>query len=494
MRLTGILRGIPVEGKFPTDIEISALENDSRNSGPGTLFAAASGYTDNAHDFIPDAYSRGCRAFIIGIAYSDEFCRRFPDAVFIPVADMRYALAISAKNFYGDPTARFRLIGITGTNGKTTTAFTAYSILRKLGCRAGLIGTIEYRINDRIVPATNTTPDILALNRLFAEMAAEGVEYVFMEVSSHSLALGRVLGLEFDTMAFTNFTQDHLDFHGTMENYLNEKLKIFDLLHASIKTDKAALINLDMPVFPEIKEYSGKRGGYKFRTYSIRDGRADYYSRILDLNPRYTHFELNGSRLEIGMIGDPNVYNYTLASAILIENGFPLDSFSGLLKTLHTRGRMERVHTEGGFDIFIDYAHSPDGLINLLQTMRKVVPDGGRIITLFGAGGDRDRTKRPLMGQAASEYSDTVVVTSDNPRTEDPDAIIHDILPGITGEHEIIPDRREAIRHSIDIARPKDIIVLAGKGHEDYQIIGKTKHHFSDREEAETYLKEKGLA
>ena len=494
MHLHHILRNIALPDDLPADAEISALENDSRSAGPDTLFVAASGYTGNSRDFIPDAYSRGCRTFVVDSEFAPDLHAKFPAADFIPVADIRHALAYSAKNFYGDPSARMRLIGITGTNGKTTTAFTAYSILRKLGVRAGLIGTIEYRINDRIVPATNTTPDILALNRLFAEMAAEGVEYVIMEVSSHSLALGRVLGIEFDTMAFTNFTQDHLDFHGTMENYLCEKLKIFDLLHTSVKTDKSALINLDMPVFPEIKAYSGSRGGYEFKTYSIRDTRADYYSRVTDLNPRYTRFELNGVPLEIGMIGDPNVYNFTLAAAILMGHGFALDSFSGLLKTIHTRGRMERVHTEGGVDIFIDYAHSPDGLINLLQTMRKVVPPGGRVITLFGAGGDRDKTKRPLMGQAASEYSDIVIVTSDNPRTEAPAAIIEDILPGVTGAHEVIPGRREAIRHAIDIARPKDIIVLAGKGHEDYQILGKIKHHFSDREEAENYLTEKGLA
>ncbi|NPV00493.1 MAG: UDP-N-acetylmuramoyl-L-alanyl-D-glutamate--2,6-diaminopimelate ligase [Brevinematales bacterium] len=494
MRLHHILRNIAQPDDLPADTEISALENDSRGAGPDTLFIAASGYTDKSRDFIPDAYSRGCRIFVVDSEFAPGLRAEFPAADFIPVADIRHALAYSAKNFHGDPTARMRLIGITGTNGKTTTAFTAYSILRKLGIRAGLIGTIEYRINDRIVPATNTTPDILALNRLFAEMAAEGVEYIIMEVSSHSLALGRVLGLEFDTMAFTNFTQDHLDFHGTMENYLNEKLKIFDLLYTSVKTDKTALINLDIPEFPRIRAYSGTRGGYEFKTYSIHDARADYYSRIIDLNPRYTRFELNGVPLETGMIGDPNVYNFTLASAILMEHGFALGSFSGLLRTIHTRGRMERVHTEGGFNIFIDYAHSPDGLINLLQTMRKVVPAGGRVITLFGAGGDRDKTKRPLMGQAASDYSDLVIVTSDNPRTEDPDAIIEDILPGVTRAHEVIPGRREAIRHAIDIARPKDIIVLAGKGHEDYQILGKIKHHFSDREEAENYLTEKGLA
>ncbi|OHD53689.1 MAG: hypothetical protein A2Y33_07140 [Spirochaetes bacterium GWF1_51_8] len=497
MLLNDILKNIEISGAIPVGIEIANIENDSRKVDPGTLFIAASGYVDDAHVFIPDAYLRGCRYFLIDAARYDEFGVSYPEGVFLPARDIRHALAFAAKNFFGDPTSKMKLVGITGTNGKTTTAFTVYSSLMKLGHQTGLVGTIEYRIGGSVVPATNTTPDILALNRLFAVMAAAGVEYTVMEVSSHSLALGRVLGLEFDIMAFTNLTQDHLDFHGSMDAYLDAKLKIFDMLEISAKTGKAAIINRDMPVFDKIQSYAGTRKGFIFKTLSLHDSSADYHSEVKELTPRFTRYLMNGDPFEIGMIGDPNVYNFTLASAILIELGFAPVVFKPLLKDIHTRGRMERVHTSGDFDVFIDYAHSPDGLINLLQTMRKVVPSGGRVITLFGAGGDRDRTKRPLMGKAASEYSDIVIVTSDNPRTEDPDMIIRDILPGVEGrakEYTVEPDRLTAIRKAIDLARPKDVIVVAGKGHEDYQIVGKIKHHFSDREEVETYLKDKGLS
>lgn len=491
MKLSDLTKDLGLKGDCASEMQIESVVNDSRKAGSDTLFVASSSYVEDAHPFVRDAYDRGCRVFVVGEQRRQELSGQFPDAHFFGTDRLSRTLAMLAKRWFGDPASKLKLIGITGTNGKTTTASTVYRILRSLGKNAGLIGTIEYRINDEVIPATNTTPDALALYELFARMAQAGVEYAVMEVSSHSLELDRVTGLEFDISAFTNLTQDHLDFHRTMENYFLAKMKLYDLMNASKKPQKVALINADIDSYDNICQYIKQYPNITARSYSIRNPKCDYYSKIVDLTPGTTRFELNGAPLEIEMIGEPNVYNFTTAAAILMECGFKLSEFSEAMKTIHIKGRVERVINNKGFEILIDYAHSPDAIENVLKTVRAVVHPGGRIITVFGAGGDRDKRKRPLMGKASASLSDIVIVTSDNPRTENPQAIIDDILPGVREVREdymVEIDRSKAIELAVQSAKPRDIIVIAGKGHEDYQIVGKTKHHFSDREQSEKAL------
>ncbi len=409
-----------------------------------------------------------------------------------------------------------KLGGITGTSGKTTTAFIVYTVLRKLGKNTGLIGTIEYRINDEVIPATNTTPDILFLNRLMAQMVEKGVEYLIMEVSSHSLALGRVAGLNFDIAAFTSFSQDHLDFHKTMEEYLLAKLKIFDLLNKSIKPGKIIIVNREIDRFNKIEDYSRQFPEIKFKTFSIKDKNSDYYSRVIKLNSEGSAFQLNKvsaelrginpksrslpwlrgmlvkNKINISMMGITNVYNFTLASAILMEFGLKLRDFKEYLQNIQIKGRMENVPTNKGFSVIIDYAHKPDALEKLLFTVREIIKEKGRIITVFGCGGDRDKIKRPIMGKIAGKLSDTIIITSDNPRTEDPFLIIKEIEAGLresgNKNYFIEENRAKAISLTLSLAGKDDVVIIAGKGHEDYQILGKTKIHFSDREEVEKLL------
>lgn len=498
MKLYQLLAGVKTNLTQIPEGEISNIENDSRKCDGKCLFIASSGYIDDAHPFIPDAYQRGCRYFVIDAERLGEFELQFPGAVFLPVSNLKRALALIARNFFNDPSSKLTVIGITGTNGKTTTAFAIYSMLRKMGKLAGLIGTIEYRINDLVLPAFNTTPDILTLNRLLAQMVQEGIEYVPMEISSHSLALGRVDGLQLNVAAFTNFTRDHLDFHGTIEEYFQAKLKIFKLLSDSGKSPKFAFINKDLSVYQKINDYiipyTLLENGIKVRTISLNNPDADYYAQLLQLTPRNTKFLFNGKPVEIGMIGDINIYNFTLAGAILTELGFDWEKWSSTMRDIKVRGRMEAVDTGRDYDVFVDYAHTPDALENSLKVLRKVKKKEGRLICIFGAGGDRDRSKRPLMGEAAARLADLVIVTSDNPRTEDPLRIIKDVVEGVKrvrSDFNLEPDRHKAIQMALDIAQPNDLILIAGKGHEDYQIVGKTKHHFSDQEEVRNYFAKK---
>lgn len=402
------------------------------------------------------------------------------------------ALSISASNFYGDPTSKLCLIGITGTSGKTTTAFAVKSIIQGLGYKCGLIGTIEYHVGGEIIPAQNTTPDVLFLNFLFSKMVDEGLRYCVMEVSSHALSLGRAAGLNFDVVAFTNLSQDHLDFHGTMENYLEAKLKIFDLLGRSKKEKLTAVINSDINVYDRITAYLGSFGNIIVKKFSLSGKESDYRIRIDKMTPSGSRFEIDGIPVSISMIGMPNLYNFTMASIILIVLGFPLAKFSELIYNIKVKGRMECLPSPEGFSVVIDYAHKPDALEKILTALRQTLGSGGRIITVFGAGGDRDKTKRPMMGNIAGKLSDINFVTSDNPRTEDPMAIISEIETGLkesgNGSYTVEADRANAIKLAMARARKGDIVVIAGKGHEDYQIIGKTKSHFSDREEVEKYL------
>ncbi len=480
--LDGVVDFIPSE---IAEVEITSVVNDSRKSEKNSLFVTYSGYLGDIHSYISDAYERGCRFFIVSLDKIKEF--KLEGGYFFGVANVSNALAQIARNFYGDPTSKIKVIGITGTSGKTTTTFALYKALMWMGKKVGLIGTIEYRINDKVFQATNTTPDILGLYDLINKMKEEGIEYLVMEVSSHSLALGRVESINFDICGFTNFSQDHLDFHLTMENYLEAKLKIFDVLSKSSKQKKVIIVNKDMEVFGKIRIKSLSYSDIEFRTISTIDSSADYYLRVIRLSTSKTLFSINNRNLEIGMCGITNVYNFGFAAAILKELGFSESEFSIPFMHTYVKGRMESVPNNLGISILIDYAHKPDALEKILKTVRQLMKSGGKIITVFGCGGDRDKLKRPIMGKIAGLNSDRVIITSDNPRTENPMEIIQEIEKGIKETftpYEIIENRKEAIFKAIEIAERNDCVIIAGKGHEDYQIIGKEKIHFSDREVA----------
>lgn len=490
MTISEILDGLDFSCENSSNIEITSLSNDSRMVDNNTMFIATSGYVEDCHPYIDSAYTNGCRVFLADSKKIGSFVQKYSDGYFYLVDDLKFALSMVAKNFYHDPSSKFKLIGITGTNGKTTTATVIFSVLRSMGLSVGMIGTIEHRINNTVIPADNTTPDILVLNKLLADMVDAGVDYAVMEVSSHALELGRVIGVSFEIVAFTNLTQDHLDFHKDMDNYLQAKLKLFDLLAENKSGKKIALVNKDIEVFFTIKKRCDE-DKITLKSFSIKDYTADYYAYITKLLPFQTTFELCNTTLILSMIGEPNVYNFTLATAIMIELGFSIDDFKDRLSDIHVRGRMQSVKGTGDIAVIIDYAHTPDALKNLLQSLSRVATKDSRLITVFGAGGDRDHGKRPKMGAIAAKLSDIVVVTSDNPRTEKPSAIIADIVEGIKpGRPDLLdiyiePDRAAAIAMALSIAKPHDIVAIAGKGHEDYQIIGKTKIHFSDYEQVQ---------
>ncbi len=486
MKLKELLNGIEyqIDGILP-DVNINKIVNDSRKATPDSLFIAYSSYSEDVHLFIKNAYENGCNYFVVLKEKVTEI--NLKEAFFIYVKDIKSALSAIARKFYNNPTLRMKVIGITGTSGKTTTTFVIYNALRWLDKKVGLIGTIEYRINDKIFPSSNTTPDLLDLYEIIDKMKKEGIEYLVMEVSSHSLYLGRVDGINFDICGFTNFSQDHLDFHKTMEEYLEAKLLIFNKLSSSEKEKKVLLVNKDMEVFPKVKKRSIEFKNIPLKTLSLYDDKADYFIKILRSTTSKTVFELNGKKIEIGMPGITNIYNFAFAASVLIELGFDTKDFSTPFLYTYVKGRMEKIPNNLGISIIIDYAHKPDALEKLLKTVKPLIGYNGKLITVFGCGGDRDKLKRPIMGKISGEISDYTIITSDNPRTENPDEIIKQIEEGIksiTDKYEIIQDRREAIKRAILMAKINDCVVIAGKGHEDYQIIGKEKYHFSDREEA----------
>jgi UDP-N-acetylmuramoyl-L-alanyl-D-glutamate--2,6-diaminopimelate ligase len=475
VKLSEILRGVEIsEMRADADMDISRICDDSRRASPGCLFAAVRGMERDGHDFIAEAAGRGAACVL---------CERAPEAA-IPYAaspDTRAALAIAAANYFGRPADRLKIIGVTGTNGKTTTSYLIKQILERLtGKPVGLIGSIVDMIGGRTMASertTPTTPDPIALHGLFAEMADGGCEYAVMEVSSHALALERVAGLTFEAGVFTNLTQDHLDFHGSMEEYAGAKAKLFRQSRRGIvNADDAASAALTAGAPCEIL------------TYSAKSDAADLAARLIKLLPGKAEFcalmtgEIN--RTEIRIPGLFSVYNALAAMLAVKSLGFELsDAAAALALCSGVRGRAETVPTGLDFTVVIDYAHTPDALKNIIEALRGGAR--GRVVTLFGCGGDRDKTKRPLMGNVAARLSDFVVVTSDNPRTEAPEGIINDILAGMKETKTpcaVIENRREAICWAIRNAKPGDTLILAGKGHETYQQIGAEKHPFDERE------------
>ena len=469
-------------GYAPTeeDPEVNDLQYDSRKVEKGSVFFCLRGENSDGHDFAAMAEEKGACAFV---------CEKKLDSALpqLIVEDSRLALAELAEAFYGFPHRELKIIGVTGTNGKTTTTHLVKHILDAAGKKTALMGTNHIIIGDETYPATHTTPDSLALYSYLRKMADAHCEYLIMEASSHALKQGRTAAIQFKTGAFTNLTQDHLDYHKTFDDYLKAKEILFTGLD---KETGRGIVNHDSPYCRDFLEVSNA----PVWTYGLEEG-ADFRAENIEVSADGTAFDLSfegkSYPVKIHLIGDFNVYNALTAMAIAVAEGLSLETVTDAIATAHqVKGRFEKVKERFGPTVIIDYAHTPDGLQNVLETAVKLRTN--RVILVFGCGGDRDKTKRPIMGKIGGTYADYSFVTSDNPRTEDPMAIIRMVEEGIResgGEYEVCCDRRDAIRDAILMAEDDDIVVVAGKGHEDYQIIGTEKHHFDDFEEVKEALK-----
>lgn len=495
-KLRELIAATPVvrlEGLETTaDVTVTQIAYDSRRVEPGGLFVAIRGFRQDGHFFLPEALARGARAVVVDRPEVSVP----PGIVKIVVPDSRQALPDLAAAFFGYPSRRLRVVGVTGTNGKTTTTFMSEAIFRAAGHKTGLIGTVENHVGDEVLPVERTTPESLDVEELFHRMTEAGVSHAVMEVSSHALELGRVKNVEFDVAVFTNLTQDHLDFHQTLDNYRRAKARLFEQLgRPGAKTGPCtAVINADDPSGEAMRRATSAR----ILTYGVREP-ADIRAEDVDVQAQGVAFTLrapNGTeRIKLRFTGLFSVYNALAACGVGLAEGISLATIKTALEGLAgVPGRFELVQEGQDFAVIVDYAHTPDGLENILRTAKEFAR--GRIILVFGCGGDRDRTKRPIMGRLAVRYADRVFITSDNPRSEDPLAIIREIEAGAraeegaTGKYSLIPDRREAIREALAEARPDDVVLIAGKGHETYQIIGDRTLPFDDRQVAREFLRE----
>lgn len=470
MKLWKLYEGVPcrIEGEASTDI--SGIAYDSRKVNPGDLFFCISGFRTDGNKYAAEAVRRGAAAV------ASERVHPELDVPQVIVNNARSSMAQASAAFYGRPAEHMRMIGVTGTNGKTTTTYMLKRIGEFSGHKVGLIGTIRNMIGSEQLPAERTTPESPDLQKLLREMLDKGCDMVVMEVSSHSLALDRTFGIPFEAGIFTNLTQDHLDFHGSMEEYLKAKVRLFEQSRVSIINEDDRWATSVIP-----------HAAGEYRTYGVR-GASDYKAVHIDLTPGATAYQLrspdnNPVCINVPIPGMFTVYNSLAASAAALELGISQDTIAAALHDMPpVDGRFEVLGTRGhDFTLILDYAHTPDSLENTLETVREFAK--GRVVAVFGCGGDRDRTKRPQMGRIAADLSDFAFVTSDNPRTEDPNAIIGDILAGLPdgAQFEAITDRRDAIRKAIAGARSGDVIVLAGKGHETYQEINGVKHDFDEK-------------
>ena len=475
-----------VSGSASLDKEIQALRQDSRKVDRGDLFVAVRGTTVDGHSFIPQVVSQGAAAVVCDTLPADIS----PDVTYIRVADCNYALAMMAAAWNGYPSEQLTLVGVTGTNGKTTIATLLYRLFSLMGYPCGLLSTVCNYVIDREVPATHTTPDPLELNDLLRQMVEEGCSYAFMEVSSHSADQKRIAGLDFDGGIFTNLTRDHMDYHKTVENYLKAKKSFFDMLPAKA----FALSNADDKNGPVMLQNTAARR----RLYSVRT-MADFTARIVEeafegmtlqfnINQPAFRGEMLGKDIATHFVGRFNASNLLAVFGAAVELGVPVDEvLTKLSRLVPVNGRFEAIRSPRGFSAIIDYAHTPDALVNVLDAIREILGNKGHVITVVGCGGNRDKGKRPIMAQEAGLRSDRLILTSDNPRFEVPEEIISDMKAGIdTDELRAktisITDRREAIRTAVALAQPGDVILVAGKGHENYQEIQGVKHHFDDHE------------
>ncbi|MFN3852548.1 MAG: UDP-N-acetylmuramoyl-L-alanyl-D-glutamate--2,6-diaminopimelate ligase [Spirosomataceae bacterium] len=476
MILSDLLYKIPLQsvaGK--TDSEIKNIIFDSRKVENGSLFVAISGTQVDGHNFIETAIEKGATAIL---------CEKLPEQLhesvtYIQVENSARAMGFAASNFYGNPSSKLHLIGVTGTNGKTSTVTLLFGLFRRLGHRCGLLSTVQNQIEDEIIESTHTTPDSVEINRLLSEMLKKGATYCFMEVSSHSVVQERIAGLTFRGGIFTNITHDHLDFHGTFENYIKAKKGFFDQLPKTA----FALVNTDDKNGKVMLQNTAARK----ETLSL-NSIGTFKGKILANTLFGLEMDIDGKQVWFKLIGAFNAYNLlgVYGSAVLMGED-PDEVLTQLSGIKPPPGRFEQVVSENEIVGIVDYAHTPDALENVLKTINDIKEGNQKVITIVGCGGDRDKTKRPIMAKIATELSDTVILTSDNPRTEDPIEILEQMQAGVSFANkkktETIEDRRAAIQKAVSLAKPHDIILVAGKGHEDYQIIGKTKHHFDDREE-----------
>jgi UDP-N-acetylmuramoyl-L-alanyl-D-glutamate--2,6-diaminopimelate ligase len=510
MRLSQLLLSLP-PALAPTDVRggdavIRGICHDSRRVAPGDLFVALRGSAADGHAFLAEAARLGAAAFVVEKPPAAESA----DRPLVVVTDTRRALAPLAARFYGDPADELTLIGVTGTNGKTSTTFLVESILAAAGRRAGLIGTVEIRYHDVRQRTVNTTPESLELQRTLRAMRTEGIDHVVMEVSSHGVALGRIDRCRFAVGAFTNLTQDHLDFHGTMNAYRAAKAEFF---RTHLRAGGSAVVNADDPAAAAFTEAAEEAGARLVRVSRDPASSADVVLEAAELELARTRARLRlptgPLELVLPLIGDFNLENLLVATGVAVALGVPPQAVAaGVAACPQVPGRVERVGAElpGAPTVLVDYAHTPDAIEKLLRTLRPLAR--GRLVTLFGCGGDRDRSKRPLMAEAAARWSDRVLATSDNPRSEDPAQILREVeaglkslrrvepdaLEGATGVYAVVPDRREAIERAIRSATPADMVLLAGKGHEDYQIVGRERLPFDDRLEARAALERRGAS
>jgi len=480
--LVSCLHDFPVVPK--ENPEITSIEADSRKVTNGSLFVCMKGYTVDSHDFAKQAAAQGAAAIVA----------ERPIDVDVPVVLVKNtyrSLAVLADYFYGQPTHKLHLIGITGTNGKTTTSHIMDEIMRAHGHKTGLIGTINMKIGDETFEVKNTTPDALTLQQTFRRMVEQNVNSAVMEVSSHALSLGRVHGCDYDVAVFTNLTQDHLDYHKTMEEYKHAKGLLFAQLGNSYhhNREKYAVLNSDDPA---AEEYMRSTAATVI-TYGI-DTHSDIMAKDIVMTSGGTTFTLvtpsESVNITMKLIGKFNIYNVLAAIAATLVSGVTLQTIIHVVTNLTgVPGRFEVVDGGQDYTVIVDYAHTPDSLENVLTTAKQFAK--GNVYCIVGCGGDRDRTKRPIMASVATEYATHAILTSDNPRSEDPQAILDDMLAGAKGNnYEVIVDRKEAIFHGVSEAKAEDIIIIAGKGHETYQIIGKEVHHFDDREIAKEAITE----
>ncbi|MBI4228156.1 MAG: UDP-N-acetylmuramoyl-L-alanyl-D-glutamate--2,6-diaminopimelate ligase [Deltaproteobacteria bacterium] len=493
MILNKLTVGVKVKKLLGSEsVRILGITHDSSQVSEGYLFAAIKGESTDGHRFIGQAVNRGAKALLVENINGPHF----KDVSVILVEDTRSSLAQISSNFYSHPTKELKLVGITGTNGKTTTTYLLESILHQEKKNVGLIGTVEHRYHGRRIISNMTTPESIDLMALLRDMLKSGVEYVVMEVSSHALDKKRVLGCHFDTAVFTNLSQDHLDYHKTLDNYFMTKKSLFtEVLKRSDKRPISSVINVDDPYGRKI---IGDSAG-KIISYSIEDKHATVFADEVKLTNQGITSQLRTpwGKIDIksNLLGKHNFSNILAATAAALSLGVSSNSIAmGVSSLSSIPGRLERVDNTFGITIVVDYAHTPDALKNVLQVVRSLTK--GNLILVFGCGGDRDPIKRPIMGRIGRELSDTLIVTSDNPRTESPEKIIEEIENGVFEEgfrekrYFRIIDRRSAIEKAIEIASEGDSVLIAGKGHEDYQIVGKEKNPFDDREVAKIKIKE----
>lgn len=475
MELKEIIKNIrPVNITGSTDVEITGVDIDSRRVGAGHLFVAMKGTQTDGHAYIGKAIDQGAAAILC-----EDMPEETKDGVtYVQVKSTEDAVGEAATTFYGDPSRKLRLLGVTGTNGKTTIATLLYNMFRKLGYKCGLLSTVCNYIEDEQIPADHTTPDPIELNRLLARMVEAGCQYAFMECSSHAIAQKRIGGLKFAGGIFTNLTRDHLDYHKTFENYRDAKKAFFDGLPKSAfaitnADDKNGMVMVQNTK-ATVKTYSTQR-------------MADFRAKILECHFGGMYLEIDGREVGVQFIGKFNVSNLLAVYGTAVMLGEKPEDVLVVMSTLKSvSGRLDPVHSPEGYVAIVDYAHTPDALENVLKAIHEVLNGKGHVITVCGAGGNRDKGKRPLMAQEAVRQSDKVIITSDNPRFEDPQDIINDMLAGLNAQQMkkviSIADRREAIRTACMMATKGDVILVAGKGHENYQEIKGVKHHFDDKE------------